>query len=164
MNIWFKLVQCECKRLFSHLNSGRKKHEECFRRQNLGTGLVDRAVKTMCNEAGVKGSGMNDVMTNHGLRSSMTALIIAAGHTDSRIILKMRHYYTKTLGRYHIRHWMQGRRQEKRLFQSSAHKSINSRNTCRKQKADRDVQETINYGCDIGREHEKVLTTKRRAT
>lgn len=109
---------CDSKRLFLQINRGRTKPEEFFKRQNLGKGFFDRAVKTVCSEAGVTGSGLNDYMTNHGLRSSMTSLLVEAGHSDSSIILRTGHSNTTTLARYHNLRGAEGLRQQESLFRS----------------------------------------------
>lgn len=110
---------CASDRMFLQVNRGRTKPEEFFKRQNLGRGFFERSVKTICNEAGVQGSGLNDYMTNHGLRSSMTSLLIDAGHTDSSIILRTGHSSATTLARYHNLRGSEGLRQQHSLFQDT---------------------------------------------
>lgn len=72
------------------------------KKKNLGKGYFEKkSVKRICNEAGVTGSGLNNYMTNHGLRSSMTILLKGAGNSDSSIILRTGHSNVTTLARYH---------------------------------------------------------------
>lgn len=47
------------------------------------------------------GSGLNDYMTKHGIRASMTSLVVEAGHADISIILRSDHLNTTTIARYH---------------------------------------------------------------
>lgn len=89
---------CERKRLFLQLNLSRTKPHEFFKV------FFDHSVKTICIEVAVKGSWINEYMTNHGLCSSMTALLIHAGQTDSSIILSTGHSDRTTLVRYHNLH------------------------------------------------------------
>lgn len=77
---------CDSQRLFLQINRNLTKPEEFFRRQNLCMRCFDRAVKTICNEAGLSGSGFNDYMKNHRLHASMTSLLVEAGHADSTVI------------------------------------------------------------------------------
>lgn len=67
--------ECDSRRLFLQTNRGRTKWEEFFKNRNLSKSCPESSVKNICNEAGVKGSGLNDCMTNCGLRSSMTCLL-----------------------------------------------------------------------------------------
>lgn len=83
------------------MNRGRTKPKQFFKRQNLERGLFERSVKTIFNEAGVKGSVLNSYMPNYGLQSSRKSLLLDAGNTDSSIILRTGHFSASTLARHH---------------------------------------------------------------
>lgn len=82
---------CYSQRLVLQINRNQTKMEEFFKRQHLGTGFFDSVVKTICNDAGMSGSGLNDCMTNHVLRSLMTLLLVEAVHSYSSMILRTGH-------------------------------------------------------------------------
>lgn len=84
-------TETESRRLFLQINCNRLRPEQIFKRQNLGKSFFERAVKTMCIEACVKGSGLNSYLTNHGLRGSMITYLVEAGHTECSIILRTGH-------------------------------------------------------------------------
>lgn len=47
-NLLFIRPECDRKRMFLQINRGRTRPEECFKRQHLGKGFFDLAVKTIC--------------------------------------------------------------------------------------------------------------------
>lgn len=104
-------------------NCNRTNPEEFFKRKHLGRDVFDWAVKTISNEAGASGSGLNDHMTNHGLHASMTSLMVEAGHADRSIILRTGLSNKTKLARYHNLHVREELRQKESLF-----KSINNHN------------------------------------
>lgn len=54
----------------------KSKRLKWFKRALIGKNNFDTMVKTICQEAGVKGLGLQDHMTNHGLLSSMILALI----------------------------------------------------------------------------------------
>lgn len=88
--------------------------------------FFDRAVRTVCNEAGLNGSGLKDYMTNHVLRSSITSLLVEPGPCDINIILRTGHSTTPTLARYNNIRGAEGFRQQERLLQSTSNNNLRS--------------------------------------
>lgn len=111
--------EVESDKFFLQLNRGQVKEEKYFKAQHLGKKFFYNAVKNMCLEANITGTGVNDYVTNHGIRSSMISLLIEAGHTDSSIILRTGHTNTNTLARYHHLEGAEGLKQQIDLFKSS---------------------------------------------
>lgn len=58
-----------------------------FKRQNLGRNSFSSIVTRVCKDAGVESDGANETVTSHGLRGTMTTLLIDAGYDDSTITL-----------------------------------------------------------------------------
>lgn len=104
--------QTESKRLFLQIKRGSMKPYEFFKKQNLGKGFFDRAMKTMCLEAGFTGSGHNEYCTNHGSRGTMITFLVEAGHPDCSIILRSGHADATTVTRYHNLRGAEGLRQQ----------------------------------------------------
>lgn len=71
------IPECDSNGLFPQINCNRTKPEEPL----------------------VTGSGLNDYMTNHGLRSSMTTLLVEVGHSDSSIIIRTGYSNATTFAR-----------------------------------------------------------------
>lgn len=63
--------------------------------------IFDKMVIKICEEVGVKGSGLQDHMTNHGLRASMISALIDSGHYDASIFLRTGNTRLDDLERYH---------------------------------------------------------------
>lgn len=117
---------CDSDRLLLQIKRGLAKPEEVFTRQHVGKAFFDPAVKPICREAGVRCLGMNEYLTNYGLRSSMTSLLTDAGHTDSSKILHTGHSNTTTLARYHHLRGNEGLRHQESLFQTTADEHLSS--------------------------------------
>lgn len=86
------------------------------RRQHLGKNSFTRLINEICTTANFRGNVVHDYMTTHGLRATMTSLLIEAGHNYSIIVLRTGLSSTDTLTRYHNLQGNEGFRQQISLF------------------------------------------------
>lgn len=56
----------------------------------------------MCEGAEIRGSGFQKYMIAHGLKATMTTLLIEAGHGGASVVLRMDYSDINTLSRYRI--------------------------------------------------------------
>lgn len=96
-----------------------KKRIHWFKKMAIGKNSFKGMVTDMCNAAGVKGTGLQNHMTDHGLRATMISQLIAAGHSDSSIILRTGHSSVDTLARYHNLQGVEGFKQQMGIFNSA---------------------------------------------
>jgi len=75
--------------------------ERFFMKGNLGKNSFTKIVSSVCAAAGVDGDGANATVTTHGLRATMTTLLIDAGYDDSTISLRTGHRNVQSLRNYH---------------------------------------------------------------
>ena len=82
-----------------------------FEKQHLGRNSFSKIVKTVCASLGISGTGVKHGMTTHGLRGTVTTLLVEAGHSDSSIAMRTGHCDPRSLKNYQN---LQGRGGEKR--------------------------------------------------
>lgn len=76
-------------------------------------------VTALCNAACVRGTGLQENMTDHGLRGTMISQLIAAVNSDSSIILRKGHSSVDKLTRFHNLQCMEGFKQQVSIFNSN---------------------------------------------
>ena len=81
-----------------------------FKKQHLGRNSFSKIVKTVCASLGSSGTGVKPGMTTHGLRCTVTTLLVEAGHSDSSIAMRTGHDDPCSLRNYQN---LQGRGREK---------------------------------------------------
>lgn len=96
-----------------------KKRTQWFKKSPIGKNSFSEILKTMCREAGIRGDGLHDHLTNHSLRSSMINRLIETGHADSATVLRSNHASIDTLTRYHNLQSVEGFKQQFDLFNSN---------------------------------------------
>ena len=81
-----------------------------FKKQHLGRNSFSKIVKTVCASLGISGTGVKHGMTTHGLKGTVTTLLVEAGHSDSSIAMRTGHRDPRSLKNYQN---LQGRGGEK---------------------------------------------------
>ena len=83
-----------------------------FKNQHLGRNTFSKIVKDVCASNGISGTGSKKGMTTHGLRGTVTTLLVEAGHSDSAIAMRTGHRDPRSLKNYqNIQGW-EGERQQ----------------------------------------------------
>lgn len=77
----------------------------------MGNKNFDTMDTAIFEEEAVKGSGLQDHITNHRLGTSIISALIDSGHSDSYIILRTSDTSVDTLARYHNLQNAEGLRQ-----------------------------------------------------
>lgn len=73
-------------RFFLQFKHNATKSEVPLRRQHLGNNSFTRLIKEMCTTTNVRGNGVHDYMTAHGLLATIKSLLIGACHNEISII------------------------------------------------------------------------------
>ena len=89
-------------------NKNAKSPDLFLKKTPIGKNSFSVIVKDMCKSSNISGSGVLSFMTMHGLRATMTSLLIEAGHGDSSIVLRTGNSSVDTLKRYHNLHGAEG--------------------------------------------------------
>lgn len=66
----------------------------------------------MCREVGISGTGVKEGMSTHGIRGTVTTLLVEAGHLDSAILLRTGHRNRQSLKHYQNLQGLEGMRQQ----------------------------------------------------
>ena len=83
-----------------------------FKNQHLVRNTFSKLVRDVCASNGISGTGSKKGMTTHGLRGTVTTLLVEAGHSDSAIAMRTGHRDPKSLKKYqNIQGW-EGKRQQ----------------------------------------------------
>ena len=111
-------------RFFLGTRKAKKVHPTTFfKDQPIGRNTFTKLVRDICNELGVRGVGLSDAMSTHGLRSTMITLLMTAGFSDAAVALRTGHRDLNSLKSYHNLLNDSGRKQLEAVFQSPSKKT-----------------------------------------
>ena len=115
-----KAAGITCTRFFLGVRSGKKVDgREFWRNQPLGRNTCMTVVKSVCTKLGIRGDGEADFMTTHGLRATMTSLLISASHSDAAFVFRTGHRDRNSLQNCHNLCVIDGETQWAAVFRGS---------------------------------------------
>jgi len=102
------------------------KPAQFFNNQPIGVNSFQSLVKNMCIAEKIRGNGVHEYVTNHGLRGTMTSLLLDAGFSDTAVSLRTGHRNNDSLKSYKNNQGSSSFSQQKAIFETTKFEDQNA--------------------------------------